>query len=87
MATVTASTNVERLYLAGEWVETGDSFEVRSPHSGEVVATIARAGADEARRAIDAAERAMQDRPRLAGASVPARRARRSRSSLETLLR
>jgi acyl-CoA reductase-like NAD-dependent aldehyde dehydrogenase len=61
MATVTASTNVERLYLAGEWVETGDSFEVRSPHSGEVVATIARAGADEARRAIDAAEQAMQE--------------------------
>ena len=61
MATVTAPTNIERLYLAGEWVETGDSFEVRSPHSGEVVATIARAGADEARRAIDAAERAMRE--------------------------
>jgi acyl-CoA reductase-like NAD-dependent aldehyde dehydrogenase len=61
MATVTASTNVERLYLAGDWLETGESFEVRSPHSGEVVATIARAGADEARRAIDAAERAMQE--------------------------
>ncbi|HEY7003744.1 MAG TPA: aldehyde dehydrogenase family protein [Gaiellaceae bacterium] len=60
MATVTAPINVERLYLAGEWMETGDSFEVRSPHSGEVVATIARAGGDEARRAIDAAERAMQ---------------------------
>ena len=61
MATVTAPINIERLYLAGEWVETADSFEVRSPHSGEVVATIARAGGDEARRAIDAAERAMQD--------------------------
>ena len=61
MAIVTAPTNIERLYLAGEWVETGESFEVRSPHSGEVVATIARAGADEARRAIDAAERAMRE--------------------------
>jgi acyl-CoA reductase-like NAD-dependent aldehyde dehydrogenase len=61
MATVTAPTDVERLYLAGEWVETGDSFEVRSPHSGEIVATIARAGGKEALKAIDAAERAMQE--------------------------
>ncbi|HEY2937508.1 MAG TPA: aldehyde dehydrogenase family protein [Gaiellaceae bacterium] len=61
MATVAAPTAVERLYLAGEWVETGDSFEVRSPYSGAVVATVARAGADEARRAVDAAERAMRD--------------------------
>ena len=61
MATVAAPTAVERLYLAGEWVETGDSFEVRSPYSGAIVATVARAGADEARRAVDAAERAMRD--------------------------
>ncbi len=61
MATVAAPTAVERLYLAGEWVETGDSFDVRSPYSGAVVATVARAGADDARRAVDAAERAMRD--------------------------
>src|SRR5438128_2524277 len=61
MATVAAPTVVERLYLAGEWVETGDSFDVRSPYSGAVVATVARAGADDARRAVDAAERAMRD--------------------------
>jgi acyl-CoA reductase-like NAD-dependent aldehyde dehydrogenase len=61
MATVAPPTAVERLCLAGEWVETGKSFTVRSPYSGDVVATVARAGADEARRAVDAAERAMRD--------------------------
>ena len=60
MATVAAPT-VERLFLAGEWLETAESFEVRSPYSGEVVGRIARAGAVEARRAIDAAEQAMRE--------------------------
>jgi acyl-CoA reductase-like NAD-dependent aldehyde dehydrogenase len=61
MATVAAPPTVEPLYLAGEWVDTGASFTVSSPYSGAVVATVARAGADEARRAIDAADRAMRD--------------------------
>ncbi len=60
MATV-ASTAVERLYLAGEWIHTDESFAVRSPYSGEVVANVARAGQDETRRAIDAAQRAMRE--------------------------
>ena len=60
MATVAAPA-VERLYLAGEWIETGESFEVRSPYSGRPVARIARAGAQETRRAVDAAERAMRE--------------------------
>jgi len=59
MAIVEAPTSLRRIYLAGQWVETGESFEVRSPYSGETVATVARAGANEARRAIDAAEQAM----------------------------
>jgi acyl-CoA reductase-like NAD-dependent aldehyde dehydrogenase len=49
------------LLVGGEWIETGDWLEVRSPYSGDVVARVARAGADEARRAIDAAERAMDE--------------------------
>jgi acyl-CoA reductase-like NAD-dependent aldehyde dehydrogenase len=49
------------LLVGGEWIETGDWLEVRSPYSGDVVARVARAGADEARRAIDAAERAMEE--------------------------
>ena len=57
-----AVTTVERrLMIGGEWVETGDWIEVRSPYSGEVVGRVAKAGADEARRAVDAAEAAMRD--------------------------
>jgi acyl-CoA reductase-like NAD-dependent aldehyde dehydrogenase len=51
----------KRLLIAGEWAETGEWQEVRSPYSGDVVARVAKAGADEARRAIDAAEEAMRD--------------------------
>src|SRR5438067_3195678 len=40
---------------------TTEAVEVRSPYSGESVARVAKAGAAETRRAIDAAERAMQD--------------------------
>ena len=50
-----------RLFLDGEWIETGEWLEVRSPYSGEIVARVAKAGADEARGAIDAAERAMRE--------------------------
>jgi acyl-CoA reductase-like NAD-dependent aldehyde dehydrogenase len=50
-----------KLLLDGEWIETGEWHEVRSPYSGEVVGRIARAGADEARRAVDAAARAMAE--------------------------
>jgi acyl-CoA reductase-like NAD-dependent aldehyde dehydrogenase len=56
-----AVTATERkLLIAGEWVETAEWQEVRSPYSGEVVGRVPKAGADEARRAIDAAEAAMQ---------------------------
>jgi acyl-CoA reductase-like NAD-dependent aldehyde dehydrogenase len=50
-----------KLLLDGDWVETGEWQEVRSPYSGEVVARVARGGAEEARRALDAAERAMHE--------------------------
>src|ERR671922_1274652 len=50
-----------RLLVGGEWVETGSWKEVRSPYSGEVVSRVAQGGAAEARRAVDAAERAMAD--------------------------
>jgi len=50
-----------KLLLAGEWIETGKWHEVRSPYSGDVVGRCPYAGADEARRAIDAAARAMQE--------------------------
>ncbi len=57
-----ATTLTERkLFIAGEWVETGDWVDVRSPYSGEVVGRVAKGGADETRRALDAAEQAMAD--------------------------
>ncbi|HYK07446.1 MAG TPA: aldehyde dehydrogenase family protein [Gaiellaceae bacterium] len=51
----------KKLLIAGEWVETGDWVDVRSPYSGEVVGRVAKAGSDDARRAVDAAEAAMRE--------------------------
>jgi acyl-CoA reductase-like NAD-dependent aldehyde dehydrogenase len=51
----------KRLLVGGEWIETGDWMEVRSPYSHDVVARVAQAGTDEAHQAVDAAERAMQE--------------------------
>src|SRR5947199_2947569 len=57
-----ATTALERkLFVAGEWIETGDRLEVRSPYSGDVVGRVAKAGAEETTRAIDAAERALRE--------------------------
>jgi acyl-CoA reductase-like NAD-dependent aldehyde dehydrogenase len=57
-----AATATERkLFIDGDWVETGEWLEVRSPYSGEVVGRVARGGADETRRALDAADRALQN--------------------------
>src|SRR6266849_2469261 len=50
-----------KLLIGGEWVETGEWLEVRSPYSGEVVGRVPKAGAEETRRAIDAAARAMEE--------------------------
>jgi acyl-CoA reductase-like NAD-dependent aldehyde dehydrogenase len=56
-----AVTATERkLFVGGEWLETGQWIDVRSPYSGDVVGRVAKAGADETRRAIDAAERALE---------------------------
>jgi acyl-CoA reductase-like NAD-dependent aldehyde dehydrogenase len=51
----------KKLLIAGEWVETGEWVEVRSPYSGEVVGRVAKAGTAEAKRAVDAAEAAMRE--------------------------
>jgi acyl-CoA reductase-like NAD-dependent aldehyde dehydrogenase len=47
------------LLIGGERIETGDWTEVRSPYSGEVVGRIAKGGAAETRRALDAAAGAL----------------------------
>ncbi|HEY5059423.1 MAG TPA: aldehyde dehydrogenase family protein [Gaiellaceae bacterium] len=55
-----AATATERkLLIDGEWVETGEWLDVTSPFSGDVVGRVAKGGAAEARRAVDAAARAL----------------------------
>jgi len=57
----TAERVVERgFFLAGDWIETGEWDEVRSPYSGAVVGRVARGGTDHVRAAVDAAERAFR---------------------------
>jgi acyl-CoA reductase-like NAD-dependent aldehyde dehydrogenase len=57
-----ATTATEKgLLIGGEWVGTGEWQEVRSPYSGEVVGRVAKAGAGETRRAVDAAAAAMEE--------------------------
>jgi acyl-CoA reductase-like NAD-dependent aldehyde dehydrogenase len=57
----TASPLVERrLFIGGEWIETGNWTDVHSPYSGEVVGRVATADASQARAAIDAAAAAME---------------------------
>jgi acyl-CoA reductase-like NAD-dependent aldehyde dehydrogenase len=58
---VATTTTERKLLIAGEWVETGDWLEVRSPYDGSVAGRVPKAGAGETRRAIDAAEAAMRD--------------------------
>ena len=55
-----ATTATERkLLIGGEWVETGEWMDVRSPYDGALVGRVPRAGADETRRALEAADRAL----------------------------
>ncbi len=57
-----ATTGIERrLLVDGEWIETGEWIEVRSPYDGELVGRVPKAGAAETRRALDAAEAAMRE--------------------------
>jgi acyl-CoA reductase-like NAD-dependent aldehyde dehydrogenase len=58
---VVAALSEKRLLIGGEWIDTGDWIDVRSPYSDDVVGRIAKAGADQARQAVDAAAKAMQE--------------------------
>jgi len=56
-----ATTATERHLLIGsEWVETGEWIDVRSPFDRTVVGRVPSGGAEETRRALDAAESAMR---------------------------
>ena len=56
-----AALSEKRLLVGGEWIETGEWLEVRSPYSGDVVGRVAKAGPNETRQALDAAEKAMRE--------------------------
>jgi len=58
---VAVTTAEKKLLVGGEWIETGDWLEVRSPYSGEVVGRVPKAGAAETTQAIDAAAAAMRE--------------------------
>src|SRR3954469_8061098 len=51
---------VHKLLIGGEGYETGETIDVTAPYDGSVVGRVAYGGADDARRAIDAAEQAMK---------------------------
>jgi acyl-CoA reductase-like NAD-dependent aldehyde dehydrogenase len=57
---VAATATERKLLVDGEWFETGEWLDVRSPYSGEVVGRVAKAGAAETTRAVDAAARALE---------------------------
>ena len=53
----------EQAFIDGEWCDgdSGATFEVTDPATGEVLARVPRMGAAETRRAIEAAQRAQGD--------------------------
>ena len=55
-------------YVDGQWIDadSGETFPVTNPANGELVAEVAKLGAAETARAIEAAERAMADWKKLA---------------------
>jgi acyl-CoA reductase-like NAD-dependent aldehyde dehydrogenase len=61
MASTVEDVRTRGIFVAGEWVETGEWDDVTSPYSGEVVGRVARGGAAETRAAIDAAERVLRE--------------------------
>src|SRR5436190_1247442 len=56
-----AALSEKRLLIGGEWIDTGEWIEVRSPYSGDDVGRVAKDGAPETCQAVDADEKAMQE--------------------------
>ena len=50
-------------YVDGQWVDadSGDTFQVVNPATGETIAQVPRMGANETRRALEAAERVLPE--------------------------
>ncbi|MBC9247157.1 NAD-dependent succinate-semialdehyde dehydrogenase [Paracoccus sp. 11-3] len=58
-----ADTNLIRqdAYIGGAWQTSPDRFSVTDPATGQIIADVARLNADEARKAVDAAQAAYHD--------------------------
>jgi len=54
-----------RLLIGNEWVDAAETLSVRSPHTGEVVGEVAKAGPAEMERAVQAAVRGFQETRKL----------------------
>lgn len=48
-------------YINGEWIQSVDTFAVKNPSTGDVIAEVQNATADDALKAVDAAVKAMPD--------------------------
>jgi len=72
MATQTVKATDHKLLAAGEWIETGDWAEVKSPYDGSPVGRVAQADEALVERAIEAANEAFEatDFPQHARAAV-----------------
>jgi acyl-CoA reductase-like NAD-dependent aldehyde dehydrogenase len=58
---VVAALTEKRLLIGGNWIETGEWVDVRSPYSGDIVGRVAKGGAEITCQAVDAAAKAMQE--------------------------
>jgi succinate-semialdehyde dehydrogenase/glutarate-semialdehyde dehydrogenase len=55
---MTQAAQLERLYINGKWQNTGKTFAIYNPATGELLAEVADGGKEEAQAAIEAAEAA-----------------------------
>src|SRR6476646_8435003 len=61
LAHVAITVPERKLLIGGDWIDTGEWVDVKSPYSGEPVGRVAKGGTDETRRAIDVAEQALAE--------------------------
>ena len=58
-------TQRRKLLIDNEWVDAAEAITVRSPHTGEVVGEVAKAGPAEMERAVQAAVRGFGETKKL----------------------
>ena len=61
-------TQRRKLLIGNEWVDAADTIAVRSPHTGEVVGEVAKAGPAEMERAVQSAVKGFEETRKLSSA-------------------